>query len=283
MASLQCEIENLTQKLHSVTVERNELVNRIANTGTTPPDRPGSSNGSAEMQSQRYEERIVELHSVIAELSRKLEDQRDDVIREEESELEETGSQMFNEEEEPGFVSDSCPDEDEQAYEEGEDDCSSLAFERDLEHHTRSLREKRGARRRVIAEESCQFPMGQRDFESEIFKLQQEMMALRSENDDLKCLLANRDEEANVNVSIIEQLRSERDNLRRQLEDIKNTVEYQEAKMEENRQQKRVVSPSLLQGNPNSRSSSERRSLRRRRTAGSVAREAKKDTVTQVS
>ena len=31
----------------------------------------------------RYEERIVELHSVIAELSRKLEDERDDVIREE--------------------------------------------------------------------------------------------------------------------------------------------------------------------------------------------------------
>ena len=35
------------------------------------------------LTSLRYEERIVELHSVIAELSRKLEDERDDVIREE--------------------------------------------------------------------------------------------------------------------------------------------------------------------------------------------------------
>lgn len=42
-------------------------------------------------QAQRYEERLTELHSVIAELSRKLERQRSHVIREdeEEDELEE--------------------------------------------------------------------------------------------------------------------------------------------------------------------------------------------------
>ena len=37
----------------------------------------------AELQAQRYEERLTELHSVIAELSRKIERQRALVIREE--------------------------------------------------------------------------------------------------------------------------------------------------------------------------------------------------------
>ena len=31
----------------------------------------------------RYEERIIELHSVIAELSKKMEEEKDDVIKEE--------------------------------------------------------------------------------------------------------------------------------------------------------------------------------------------------------
>jgi TolA-binding protein len=42
-----------------------------------------------EAQAQRYEERLTELHSVIAELSRKLERQRSHVIREDEEEEEE--------------------------------------------------------------------------------------------------------------------------------------------------------------------------------------------------
>lgn len=37
----------------------------------------------AEVQAQRYEERLTELHSVIAELSRKIDRQRALVIREE--------------------------------------------------------------------------------------------------------------------------------------------------------------------------------------------------------
>jgi hypothetical protein len=37
----------------------------------------------AELQAQRYEERLTELHSVIAELSRKIDRQRALVIREE--------------------------------------------------------------------------------------------------------------------------------------------------------------------------------------------------------
>ena len=61
------QIVELTQRLAQVTAERDQLRHQ-------DPD--------------RYEERIVELHSVIAELSRKLELGKDDVIPEE-SEIEE--------------------------------------------------------------------------------------------------------------------------------------------------------------------------------------------------
>ena len=67
------QIVELTQRLAQVTAERDQLRHQ-------DPD--------------RYEERIVELHSVIAELSRKLELGKDDVIPEE-SEIEEGKSTIF--------------------------------------------------------------------------------------------------------------------------------------------------------------------------------------------
>ena len=67
------QIVELTQRLAQVTAERDHLRHQ-------DPD--------------RYEERIVELHSVIAELSRKLELGKDDVIPEE-SEIEEGKSTFF--------------------------------------------------------------------------------------------------------------------------------------------------------------------------------------------
>ena len=44
---------------------------------------PGARRRRWESQFQRYEERIIELHSVIAEHSRKMEETRDDMIKEE--------------------------------------------------------------------------------------------------------------------------------------------------------------------------------------------------------
>lgn len=145
VASLQKEIEELTSRLQAVSCERDELVRKMSN--DSPPHRyphrggPGSSQGTPEdpdsaIEVQRYEERIVELHSVIAELTRKLDDQNDDVIKEEDSEYE------SNLDETQSFISDSCPDEPEHENDEHED-YTSLAFERDMDAHTQSLRKTR--------------------------------------------------------------------------------------------------------------------------------------------
>ena len=79
-----------------------------------------------ESQCQRYEERMVELHSVIAELSRKLDIGKDDVIPEE-SEVEEC------DDDDKSYVTDSCLEEEQENV--GSYDENSLAFERDLDKH----------------------------------------------------------------------------------------------------------------------------------------------------
>lgn len=70
LASLRGEILDLTSRLHTVTQERDVLERAAAQAEQTI--------------AQQYEERLTELHSVIAELSRKLERQRTLVITEEE-------------------------------------------------------------------------------------------------------------------------------------------------------------------------------------------------------
>ena len=82
------------------------------------------------MQCQRYEERIIELHSVIAELSKKMAEENDEVIKEE-SEYE---SNVDNQ----SIATDSFVDE-KLRYQDEYEDYTSLAFERDLDIHTQSL------------------------------------------------------------------------------------------------------------------------------------------------
>ena len=106
------EIMELSQRLAQVTAERDQL-----KLGHHDQDH----DQDWEAQCQRYEERIVELHSVIAELSRKLETGKDDVIPEE-SEVDETLDSCIEEEEEL--------EQSQAAYDE-----NSLAFERDLDKH----------------------------------------------------------------------------------------------------------------------------------------------------
>ena len=81
----------MSQRLAQVTLERDQLKNQQVH------------DQEWETQCQRYEERIVELHSVIAELSRKLNIGKEDVIPEE-SECEDQKS----------YVTDSCLEEDDE-------------------------------------------------------------------------------------------------------------------------------------------------------------------------
>merc|ERR1719166_592186 len=70
----------LTSRLNQVTQER-DLLQETVRSGQGARGKKEDSRW--ESQCQRQEERIIELHSVIAELSRKMEDTKDDVIKEE--------------------------------------------------------------------------------------------------------------------------------------------------------------------------------------------------------
>ncbi len=246
MASLQEEIERLTDRLAKVTAEKERLVR---NGGDECDD---DETSSWEEQCQRYEEKIVELHSVIAELTRKLGGDGDDVIREESE---------FEEEEEESNVSDSYVDD-----EDDEGDYSSVACERNLEDHRRS--------RNMLPQQSQQQQQSSNQgFQSATMLLQRQMMMREEEMgrhmDELRRELAmarletsEARESASRSAAEAEVAReeagratAERDSVKRQLDDVKATVEYQEARMDAGGGEARKPS----------RSSSERRSLRRRR------------------
>lgn len=185
-----------------------------------------------ETQCQRYEERIVELHSVIAELSRKLDVGKNDVIPEE-SEVEES------------YVTDSCLEEEEEdeVHDEAFDE-NSLAFERDLDKVSSSSTYDH--QEHVIKDDIM--------YKIELFdELQNEMAETKSHNDRLQQILTDRDRELSVSSAAIKQLQMERESLKRQLDDLQSTLEYEEAKMDRN-------------GSSSGRSSNERRSLRRKKS-----------------
>ena len=198
----------LSQRLAQVTAERDHL-----------KESQETSEDQSSSQCQKYEERIVELHSVIAEMSRKLDNAKDVIVEESE-------------------VTDSCIEEESEEVEEDElehsdenedrnDDYDSLNFERDLEEHNRDVL-----------------------YKIEMFdELQKEMTDTRVQNQKLEQVLVHRDHEIKESAKEIKMLQNDRESLKRQLEDLQSTLEYQEAKMDKS-----------------SRSSSERRSLRRKKS-----------------
>lgn len=276
VASLQSEIDALTHKLEEVSSERDQLTNNSSSSNAaaataaagnlvagnfvhenSSPTNSSPDTTNWEMQCQRYEERIVELHSVIAELSRKLDDQQDDVIREE-SEFEEEESNAGDENR--SIVSDSCPDD--PLYEEEDEDYTSLAFERAIDRDRIA-----GGGGGENSSQGSKFS-AERDYEGEIQALRDELVAAKSEVHSAKELLDLKDKELAQREVSLSQVQYERDNYRRQLQDIKTTMEFQEARMDSReRLQSPVSTPTGNSGGKSigSRSSSERRSLRRRR------------------
>ncbi|XP_023711663.1 colorectal mutant cancer protein isoform X4 [Cryptotermes secundus] len=83
LASLKGEILDLSNRLHTVTQERDLLEKTLSKTQLEKLHLLAETEERAELQAQHYEERLTELHSVIAELSRKIDRQRALVIREE--------------------------------------------------------------------------------------------------------------------------------------------------------------------------------------------------------
>jgi len=216
-------IAGLSQRLAQVTAERDQLRNQK------------DHDQDWESQCQRYEERMVELHSVIAELSRKLDIGKNDIIPEE-SEFEEVDENQS----EKSYVTDSCLEEEQEDV--GPYDENSLKFERDLDKHPEE-------------DEVISYDDENKDvlYKIELFdELQNEVAETRTDNERLQQVICDRDDELAQSSEAIRSLHNERESLKRQLEDLQSTLEYQEAKMD------RAGS---------GKSSSERRSLRRKKSS----------------
>ena len=89
-------------------------------------------------------------------------------------------------------------------------------------------------------------------YKIELFdELQNEVAETRTDNERLQQVIADRDEELADSSEAIRRLQTERESLKRQLEDLQSTLEFQEAKMDRG----------------SGKSSSERRSLRRKKSS----------------
>ena len=229
-------IMDLTNRLDQVTAERDHLqqtVKIIQSSNNKKED------NRWEAQCLRYEERIIELHSVIAELSKKMEETKDDVIKEE-SEYE---SNVDNQ----SIVTDSFVDE-KIRYRDEFEDYTSLAFERDLEVHTRSLKkldrnksDKNGESIASVSDDTdksdeSKFSVGYtKQLELQVLELlniKDQLTQERMEKEDMMIKLEQKDKELKMASQQISNLIVERDTYKRQISDLKSTVEYQEAKME---------------------------------------------------
>ena len=89
-------------------------------------------------------------------------------------------------------------------------------------------------------------------YKIELFdELQNEVAETRTDNERLQQVIIDRDEELADSSEAIRRLQTERESLKRQLEDLQSTLEFQEAKMDRG----------------SGKSSSERRSLRRKKSS----------------
>ena len=202
-------------------------------------------------QCQRYEEQIVELHSVIAELSRKLEVEQDDIIPEEtetsgedfdESQHDSFNNGDYNEEKSPkSSIFDLNSANKKPQLNKRLEDYNSLVFERDLETQLVEVvdldQDEKEERSNIENVSNCYSECKNRenadrkqkleiDHNSEVLdQVKRELEESRKELEQLKELLTLRDGEKEVIIL-------ERNSLRRQLDDLQTTMEYQDAKMD---------------------------------------------------
>ena len=109
-------------------------------------------------------------------------------------------------------------------------------------------------------------------FKIELFdEMEKELFESRSENDRLLAVISEQEKSLEESLQAVDQLRAEKEAAKRQLEDLQATLEFQEAKMDQNASSS--SSPAIAAGTNfflGSRSSSvggerRRRSLRRKK------------------
>ncbi|KAH7951533.1 hypothetical protein HPB52_010280 [Rhipicephalus sanguineus] len=93
LSSLKNEVYDLAGRLQQVSQEKEALERKLSKRQLQRMQVARDQEDRLEQQAQRYEERITELHSVIAELSKKLDIQRAAVIKEEDEYSQQSGDE----------------------------------------------------------------------------------------------------------------------------------------------------------------------------------------------
>ncbi|XP_035209833.1 colorectal mutant cancer protein-like isoform X2 [Stegodyphus dumicola] len=236
--SLKSKITELTTIIQHTAQERDILERQLNRTQLDRLRLVREQEERLDQQAQRYEERLTELHSVIAELSKKLEAQRASIIKEEDE-----CSQQSGEDSRLSETQSHCTSNDNNATESCSDrELSRFGGEEDSRHensHT-ILQDGEEASSGLGDNESSEDrPMEtSRDREMEGFnenratschslqisQLQEEIFVLRTANTALRQQLDRQEAELNRTRAVLASCRDERDRLQRRIREAQSKL-----------------------------------------------------------
>lgn len=252
LSSLKNEVYDLAGRLQQVSQEKEALERKLSRRQLEKLQAARDREDRLEQQAQRYEERIIELHSVIAELSKKLDLQRAAIIKEEDEFSQQSGDDSrisdvlshctSNE----NLATESISDKDNESppeftdvisgkcattevvvpmqTHEGEDTSSGLGDNESFDekpqgfHSSSSNHGVHGGRVTTVEHRatSCQ--------SLQASQLQEEVAALRSQNIGLQERLARQEADLQRARAATAALREERDRCQRKVRDLQQRV-----------------------------------------------------------
>ncbi|KAG1675837.1 Colorectal mutant cancer protein [Nymphon striatum] len=231
LASLKGEIYELSNRLQHVGQDRDLLEKQFTKAQLERINLVKTSEDRLDQQSERYEERITELHSVIAELSKKLNHQQANIIREEDeeshtSEIDSRQSQLTS--------NDNNPNESysERGTEDTNPELCQLVSELQSSHMTSTMDTSQQTITELSQVINGILPhqnevneksevLGSTNMKSastqslQMYQLHDDIQILRIENKQLRDQLNHQDVEMNHAKTSMSNLRDERDKLRR--------------------------------------------------------------------
>ncbi|XP_077997044.1 colorectal mutant cancer protein-like isoform X2 [Glandiceps talaboti] len=263
LASLKGEIIELTNRLQHVTAERDSLERKFVKAQAERARLIREQDERIESQAQRYEDRIIELHSVIAELNKKLDRSQGNVIREEDEYSHSESTPPSNISQSGGSCSASCQNGSDSAPLEHVNDLNAELsrvvgeLEHVVDHRkvndsyqhnimsadqhvqqltTASHHVEEQALQAVKEVESLQFemspspPNGTVDIsccgcEYQQGTLQHEYSLLREENENLNSTVCQQEEDISKLKNSIIGVRDERERLRRKVRELQSKIQ----------------------------------------------------------
>uniref|UniRef100_A0A8C9P4D4 MCC regulator of WNT signaling pathway n=1 Tax=Spermophilus dauricus TaxID=99837 RepID=A0A8C9P4D4_SPEDA len=246
LASLKGDIVELNKRLQQTERERDLLEKKLAKAQCEQSHLMREHEDVQERTTLRYEERITELHSIIAELNKKIDRLQGTTIREEDeySELRSELSQSQHEVNEDSRSMDqdqtsvSIPENQSTMVTADMDNCSDLNSElqrvltglesvvcgRKKSSCSLSVAEvDRHIEQLTTASEHCDLAIKERS------RWEKELAGLREENESLTAMLCSKEEELNRTKATMNAIREERDRLRRRVRELQTRLQSVQA------------------------------------------------------